>query len=111
MAKDPLDEMVKDLVVFKHENASSPEEKYFSNNPLWADSRVREHWLKYHSDEAHQTDESDEDEGEEEVEVPDYESWTNDDLRTELSSRGLSVDGKKADLVARLIEDDDKNAE
>lgn len=36
----------------------------------------------------------------------DYSSWSNDELRAELARRNLSVDGKKADLVARLEEDD-----
>lgn len=38
----------------------------------------------------------------------DYDSWTVDDLKTELSERDLSTSGKKADLVARLREDDSK---
>jgi hypothetical protein len=46
------------------------------------------------------------DEDEDEEETGDYEGWTNDDLRAELASRDLSVDGNKADLLARLQEDD-----
>lgn len=36
----------------------------------------------------------------------DYSDWTNDQLRAELSERNLSTEGKKADLVERLEEDD-----
>jgi hypothetical protein len=32
----------------------------------------------------------------------DYESWTNDDLREELSKLGLDTHGRKSDLVERL---------
>lgn len=39
-------------------------------------------------------------------EVPPYEEWTRDELLTELGERGLSKQGKNADLVARLYEDD-----
>ncbi len=46
-------------------------------------------------------------EDEEVVEVvEDYSSWTNAELRAELKNRGLSVDGAKSDLVARLEADD-----
>ena len=35
-----------------------------------------------------------------------YEDMSNDDLRAELASRDLAVSGSKADLIARLEEDD-----
>src|SRR5688500_2428270 len=38
-----------------------------------------------------------------------YEAWKVDDLRAELKGRGLPVDGKKEDLVARLEEHDEKS--
>jgi SAP domain len=41
--------------------------------------------------------------GEEEA---DYESMTNADLQAELESRGLATSGTKAELIARLEEDD-----
>jgi hypothetical protein len=52
---------------------------------------------------------SDDDEGEEDYD----EGWTNDDRRTELTRRGLSIEGNKAELIARLVEDDqsDDNSE
>lgn len=112
--KNPLDEIVDDLVVFKHEDPNHPDGQYFSNNPMWNDSRIRDHWMARHSDEAKaseggtQTVEgSDEDEDED---LQPYAEMTNEDLRTELASRGLSVDGKKAELVKRL-EDDDATTE
>jgi hypothetical protein len=43
-------------------------------------------------------------------EVPPYEEWTRDELLTELGERGLSKQGKNADLVARLYADDDKSS-
>lgn len=52
----------------------------------------------------------DEDEDEDEVdeaETSDYEGRTNDELRTELSSRGLSVSGNKEELIARLVANDE----
>lgn len=36
-----------------------------------------------------------------------YDSWTNDELRTELSTRELPTSGNKAELVARLVESDE----
>lgn len=36
----------------------------------------------------------------------DYEEMRNNDLRSELADRGLSVDGRKEDLVARLVRSD-----
>lgn len=99
--KNPLDDIVAELVVFKNHDGT-----YNSNHPMWMDSRIQEHWMARHSDEAlaaaGEQDEEDEDE------VPDYNAWTNDDLRAELVERKLSVDGKKADMVARLEADDAK---
>lgn len=46
-------------------------------------------------------DEDDEDESE------DYDSWTNDQLRTELERRELPKSGNHDELVARLEEDDE----
>lgn len=103
--KDPLDEIVDELVVFKHEDVNHPE-RYFSNNPMWGDSRVRERWMATKSDEAIADAEGENDI--EDVEGDDYETWTNDELRAELVKRKLSVDGKKVDLVERLREDDAK---
>lgn len=53
---------------------------------------------------------SDEEEEEEGEEVP-YSEWRNQDLRSELARRGLSVDGKKDELIARLEEDDSSSEE
>jgi hypothetical protein len=41
----------------------------------------------------------------------DYNDWTGDQLSWELGNRGLPKSGKKADLVARLIEDDENGDE
>lgn len=49
---------------------------------------------------------SDDEDDEALVEEP-YEDARNDDLRAELSRRGLSVDGNKTELVQRLREDDE----
>ena len=35
-----------------------------------------------------------------------YEDWTKDELAAELESRGLAKSGTKAELIARLQEDD-----
>lgn len=43
-----------------------------------------------------------------EVIEEDYEVQRVPELREELESRGLSTDGNKAELIARLEEDDDK---
>lgn len=51
------------------------------------------------------TDEFDSDE-EGEFFGDEYEDQTNEELREELGNRGLETDGKKADLVKRLREDD-----
>lgn len=101
--KDPLDEIVDELVVFKHEDVNHPQ-RYFSNNPMWGDSRVRERWMATKSDEALADAEGEDDI--EDVEGDDYETWKNDDLRAELATRELSVEGTKVQLVARLREDD-----
>jgi hypothetical protein len=103
--KNPLDDIVDELVVFKHEDVNHPQ-RYFSNNPIWNDSRVRKHWMAKYSDEAIADAEGEEDI--EDVEGDDYETWKNDDLRAELATRELSVEGTKKDLVARLREDDAK---
>lgn len=39
-------------------------------------------------------------------EVTGYEEWTKDDLASELERRGLPKTGNKADLVARLTDDE-----
>lgn len=104
--KNPLDEIVDDLVVFKHEEPNHPDGHYFSNSPMWGDSRIREHWMSKHSDEAKGL--ADEDVDIENLEGDDYETWTNDELRGELATRSLSIEGKKVDLVARLREYDAK---
>lgn len=45
-------------------------------------------------------------------EAEDYEEgWNNDQRMGELSKRGLSVTGRKADLIARLIRSDNKELE
>lgn len=46
----------------------------------------------------------------EEVDEP-YDQWSIEELKTELRNRKLSVEGKKADLVSRLEQDDEKNPE
>lgn len=105
--KDPFDEIVDELVVFKHEDESLPnEQRYFSNNPMWNDSRVRDAWIARYAEGAQV--EEDDDEVIEDDPDDDYETWTNDELRAELAKRQLSVDGKKVDLVGRLREDDEK---
>ena len=43
-------------------------------------------------------------------EVPPYSEWTRDELLEELGERGLSKQGKNADLIARLEEDDEKSS-
>jgi hypothetical protein len=101
--KNPLDEIVDELVVFKHEDINHPQ-RYVSNSPLWNDSRLRKRWMDKFSDEAIADSEGEDDI--EDVEGDDYETWRNDDLRAELASRELSVEGTKKDLVARLREDD-----
>lgn len=102
MAKNPLDDIVEELVVFKH-----PQNGYFSNDPRWNDSRIQEHWIKTKSDEA-QPDEDEVEDEEVEDELPPYEEWKNEDLRAELLGRKLSLDGTKKEMAARLREDDAK---
>lgn len=107
---NPLDEIVDEMVVFQHEDKDRAD-RYFSNDPRWNDSRIREHWMKTKSDEATGVDEDEDEELEDEDELLEdapYEEWKNDDLRAELVSRGLSVEGAKADMAARLREDDAK---
>lgn len=106
--KNPLDDIVDELVVFKHEDPNHPDGEYFSNNPMWRDSRVREHWMSRNADKVEAPAEEDDDEDYEEV---DYETMTNDDLRAELVKRGLGVDGKKVDLIKRLQDNDAEEAE
>jgi hypothetical protein len=55
-----------------------------------------------------QYDEEEEDDEEEEIS---YEEASVEDLKAELKERGLSASGSKADLVARLEEDDAKDDE
>lgn len=104
---NPLDDIVDELVVFKHEDPNHPDGQYFSNNPMWMDSRIRDHWMARHSDEA-KASEGDTELGDddEDDDLPAYADMTNEDLRTELATRGLSVDGKKAELVKRLEDHD-----
>ena len=47
---------------------------------------------------------------ERQIQIKDWASHTVAQLRTELSSRGLSLTGKKADLVMRLETDDSANS-
>lgn len=42
---------------------------------------------------------------------PDYEVWTVEQLKTELGERGLPKTGRHDDLVLRLLEDDEAEAE
>lgn len=86
-----------DIVVFK-----DPDGNPFSMDPRWQDSKVRDAWIK--QDEAAPAPEEDEEE-----DVP-YSEWTNDELRAELQSRGLELDGKKTALIERLEKDDEKGA-
>ena len=48
--------------------------------------------------------------GEEAEEGEDYAAMTNADLQAELESRGLATSGTKAELIARLEEDDASSA-
>jgi len=59
-------------------------------------------------DEDEEEEDEEEDDDEETEEEVDYNNMTTDDLRGELSSRNLSVEGRKADLITRLQEDDAK---
>lgn len=109
-SSDPLDEIAEELVVFQHEDKDRAD-RYFSNDPRWNDSRIRDRWMELKSDEVRGVDDSDDEDFEDdEEEVPElpYEEWRNDDLRAELVTRKLSVDGTKAEMAARLHEDDAK---
>lgn len=103
---NPLDEILAEIVVFRNGETG----EYQSNSPYWHDGRVKKRWIALYSDEAVAArEEAASSEGDDEVEEePDYSTWKNEDLRTELAGRELSVDGTKADMVARLIEDDNK---
>lgn len=102
--KDPIEEIIDDLVVFRNPNG-----EYFSNSMYWGDQRIRDAWTAKHSDEAKAQTAEDDSEAETEDEVEDevaYADMTNEELRTELAGRGLSVDGKKVELISRLEADD-----
>lgn len=43
--------------------------------------------------------------------LPDYDTWSADDLRAELADRGLSTSGNKQERAARLREDDKTKAD
>lgn len=103
---NPLDPIVDELVVFR--NGATGE--YESNSVYWHDTRIKKRWIALYSDEAVAAREEAEagEDDEEEEEVIDYSTWKNEDLRTELAGRKLSVDGTKAEMVERLIEDDNK---
>ncbi|MGX9924110.1 SAP domain-containing protein [Streptomyces sp. NPDC002248] len=95
-----------DMAVFK-----TPDGTFFSMDPRWNDKANRDAWLKLHNrQEAEITktavDEDDDPDDGPDDEVPEYAEWTNDDLRAELATRNLPVDGKKEILVKRLEEDD-----
>lgn len=68
----------------------------------WENTRPREEKAKAPQVQSTQDNEPEGDEDD----VPPYTEWTNEELRAELADRGLSTEGKKADLVARLEEDD-----
>jgi hypothetical protein len=48
--------------------------------------------------------------GDDEQLVADYEAWTVEQLRAELGERGEATTGKKAELIERLTDADDRNA-
>jgi len=106
--QDVLSEIASELVVFQHEDKNRAD-RYFSNDPRWNDSRIRDRWMELYSDEAIGADDEADEDGDdpEEVDLP-YDQWKNEDLRAELVTRGLSVDGTKAQMAARLTEDDEK---
>lgn len=93
-----------EIVVFK-----TPDGDPFSNDPRWNDSRVQEAWKAKDADfdpEEYDPEDQVQVEPEDEDDDEPYDKWTNDELRGELSGRGLSVEGKKLDMVARLEADD-----
>lgn len=96
------EEIAREIVVFK-----TPDGGTFSNDPRWNDGRVREAWEEWQAAAGVDTDPEVEEEDDDPEDIS-YSDWTNDDLRAELSERKLSLDGKKADMVARLEEDDAK---
>lgn len=98
MAQSVEQQIAEEIVVFLNPDGSP-----FSNDPRFNDRAVREAW------EARQAGEEAVEEDEDDDLIP-YEDMTNDQLRAELSERKLSVDGKKADMIARLEADDQKNA-
>lgn len=101
---NPLDAIVDELVVFKHEDG-----RFASNSPMWNDSRVQEAWIAKFGQDAPVDDNEDgiADEDEDDDDVIDYAALTNEQLRGELSLRKLSVDGNKEALVKRLEADDE----
>jgi hypothetical protein len=99
-----IKQVAEEIVVF-----FDPEGNPFSNDPRWADSRIQEAWAVRNQGNPNPATEEDDSEEVEEVDEP-YDKWTNEELRTELATRGLSVDGKKTDLVQRLEANDKKNA-
>lgn len=102
-----FDEIISDIVVFRNGETG----EYVSNSPYWHDTRIKKRWIALYSDEAvaaREEAEAEAEEDEEEEEVIDYSTWKNEDLRTELAGRELSVSGTKDEMVARLVEDDNK---
>lgn len=109
---DELAAILDEMVVFSFEDGT-----YASNSPYWNDSRIRKAWVKRHGKKTEETSvepetpaepesPSEPEEVEEVEEVEDYSSLTNEELRTELAGRGLSVNGNKTEMVARLEEND-----
>lgn len=95
--KNPLDDIVNEMVVFRHEDG-----EYVSNSPFWQDSRIRARWIQVHGEAAPGELDTTDDEDE----LPAYVDLTNEELRIELLGRKLSVGGTKAEMVARLEKDD-----
>jgi hypothetical protein len=100
---DELAAILDEMVVFSFEDGT-----YASNSPYWNDSRIRKAWVKRHGKKTEETSVEPESpsEPDEVEEVEDYSSLTNEELRTELAGRGLSVNGNKTEMVARLEEND-----
>jgi hypothetical protein len=106
--KTPMDEIIDNIVVFRIEGRENDANRgHVSNDPWWRDNRVRTAWLNRYAPEDTDGD-GDVDDDDEVDELPSYETLSNDELRAELSTRGLSVDGKKADMIQRLEENDSK---